>query len=138
MWQSKKNAHKGLSSTHDEVQACYEATKAIVHVIKMIEDMGFDRSVTREPALMLGDNAQCVKYSREDYVSPGNRFYARNVRYIKRRVRDGTIDTRHLPGKDNIADLGTKSVGPQEINALVPYQTWSGGLLPEPPRPTPT
>ena len=138
MWQSKKNAHEGLSSTHDEVQACYEATKAIVHVIKMIEDMGFDRSVTREPALMLGDNAQCVKYSREDYVSPGNRFYARNVRYIKRRVRDGTIDTRHLPGKDNIADLGTKSVGPQEINALVPYQTGSGGLLPEPPRPTPT
>ena len=67
-----------------------------------------------------------------------NRFYARNVRYIKRKVRDGTSDTRRLPGKDNIADLGTKSVGPQEINALVPYQTGSGGLLPEPPRPTPT
>ena len=85
------------------------------------------------PTIVLGDNKQAVKWSREDYVTPGNRYYARDLRFIKRRVEDGTIDTRVINTKDNYSDLNTKSVGVAEIKALRGGIRGSDALLPKPP-----
>ena len=92
--------------------------------------MDFDPSVTMDATPMLGDNRQALKWSREDYITPGNRYYARDLRYSKRRVEDGTCDTRYIAGEDNLVDIGTKSVKVATFKHLVPHVTGYGGLLP--------
>jgi len=130
LWQAKKNTDEGCSSTHNEVMALTQASKAVVHIRKLVEDMNFDPSVTMDATPMLGDNRQALKWSREDYITPGNRYYARDLRYSKRRVEDGTCDTRYIAGEDNLVDIGTKAVKVATFKHLVPHVTGYGGLLP--------
>ena len=138
LWYGKKNAHEGMSSTHDEVQALKEAAQIAVHVQKLFEDMGFDPEILTMPIPVLGDNRQCIKWSREDYVTPGNRYYARDLRFIKRRVEDGTICTRFIPGKDNYADIGTKPQELADYKRLINGLRGNGDLLPDLPPPPAT
>ena len=138
MWSSKRLPHDGQNSTHNEVQAFYECARAIVHVRKLLQDIGVFKLAWTTPTICLGDNNQAIKFSLEDYTSPGNRFYARDVRFIKRRVKDGTIDSRYINTKENLVDVGTKSVGPDVIARLSLRLAGQARLLPPCPAPPAT
>ena len=140
VWEGRKNTEEGQHSSHNETMAANRAAKATVHVQKLLQDMGlYDKFPgLKTPTPLMIDNAQALKWSREEYVSQGNRYYERDLRYIKRRVEDGSICTRKIAGPLNISDVGTKPLKGPEMRTLGPLLCGTGGLLPPLPEPPAT
>ena len=76
IWTSKKHQHVGESSAEDEYMAMNHAAKHTVWPRHLLEEMGLQKPVS-EPTILLGDNQQAGKWSREDMVTSGNRFIER-------------------------------------------------------------
>ena len=140
MWEGRKNSREGEQSSHNELYAQNAAAKAAVHQRKLFDDMhlGELSAASAKPIKLIGDNLQALTYSREENVTNGNRYYDRDLRFNKRRVEDGTVDTRDINTKENISDLGTKPPEGPEVRRLGSLLNGNGGLLPDPPPPIKT
>ena len=73
----------------------------------------------REPTLIYGDNQSANKLTKEDFITTNNQYIYLPYHWIKELVRGGHIEVRYVPTKHNIADIFTKSVGPEVITALL-------------------
>ena len=135
LWSSKKHNHVGMSSTQNEYMALSQASKDAEWFRQILNEIGFWTSQTEEPIIMLGDNHNATLYSREDMVTPGNKFILQDYHFAKECIERKTTCTRQINTKTNLADLFTKSVPRQVIEKLRPLLKGHGGLLPNPPPP---
>ena len=71
IWSSKKHGHVGLSSSHNEYMALMHASVDIIWLRQLLTALRF-KSMVSNPTLMLGDNDQATRLSREDIVTPGD------------------------------------------------------------------
>ena len=81
-WGCKKHNHVGTSSSHNEYMALSHATKAVVWLRQLLQEMGLNDMI-KEPTPMLGDNDQATLISQEDIVTSGNKFYLLDYHYAK-------------------------------------------------------
>jgi len=133
LWGSKKHNHVGLSSTHNEYMALSQASKDIEWIRQILIEIGYP--LEKGPTPTLGDNDNATLYSREDLISPGNKFIIQDYHYAKECVERGVTCPRRVDTKDNISDILTKSVTRPIITRLRPPITGYGGLLDRPPDP---
>ena len=133
IWGSKKHNHVGLSSTHNEYMALSQASKDIEWIRQILIEIGYP--LEKDPTPTLGDNDNATLYSREDLISPGNKFIIQDYHYAKECVERGVTCPRRVDTKDNISDILTKSVTRPTITRLRPPITGYGGLLGRPPDP---
>jgi hypothetical protein len=130
-WGCKKHNHVGLSSHHNEYMALSHATKAVIFLRQLLVEMGLGYLV-KEATPVLGDNDCTTNLSREDLVSPGNKFFLIDYHFCKEQLESGAISTRRVGTKDNLSDLFTKASSREEIRRLRDGLTGYGDLLPLP------
>jgi hypothetical protein len=151
LWNSKKHDHVGLSSTHNEYMAARHATTNVVWLRQLITEMGLAGTMLEpyrkhdeinsdgtSPTIILGDNDNATLLTREDHVTPGNKFIRRDYHYVKEAVTDGIICPRRVDTLSNIADIFTKPLSRQYIDRLRPVLTGYAPiatLLDVPPKP---
>ena len=82
---------------------------------------------------MLGDNDQATRLSREDLVTPGNKFIRADYHFAKECIEDKAICTRRVDTANNLADVFTKPLARQPMQYLRPMLTGYGDGLPTPP-----
>ena len=133
-WGCKKHNHVGLSSHHNEYMALSHATKSVVFLRQLLVEMGLGRFV-KEATPVLGDNDCTTNLSREDLVSPGNKFFLIDYHFCKEQLESGAISTRRVGTKENLSDLFTKASSREEIRRLRDGLTGYGDLLPLPAPP---
>ena len=134
IWSCRKHNHIGMSSSHNEYMALSHAARCIYWLRQLVSEMGFEHLIA-PPTPTLGDNDAATTLSREDLITPGNRFYVRDYHFVKECVESGCICTRRVSTHDNVADILTKNGARQDIERLRPLLTGYGELLPEPEEP---
>ena len=86
---------------------------------------------------MYGDNDACTSLGRENMVSPGNRWFSRDLFFSREQCKVGTIDPRRVGTDDNLADVMTKALAYAKIITFIMvikgYAT-SSWARPGPPR----
>ena len=130
----KKHKHMGTSSSHNEYMALSHATKAVVWLRQLLQEMELGDMI-KEPTPMLGDNDQATLISQEDIVTSGNKFYLLDYHYAKEAQKNGHTSTRRIDTLNNLSDVFTKALGPADLERLTPRLTGNGNILPPaPPR----
>ena len=99
---------------------------------KLLVEIGHGYLV-KEPTVMLGDNDQATRLSREDIVTPGNKFIRADYHFAKECIEDRLVCTRRVDTTQNIADIFTKPLARQPMQYLRPFLTGYGSELPAPP-----
>jgi hypothetical protein len=108
-WGAGKLPHVGMSTLHVEFQALCWVTKTVVHLRNVLTDMGFGHYVT-EPTTLLGDNAAATSLGREKMLTPGNKWFTRDLHYSREQCELQQTDPRWIGTEGNLADDFTKAV----------------------------
>ena len=122
LWVSKKHQHVGESSAEDEYMALNHAYKRVMWLRLLFKELGFD-DLIEMPTLLLGDNKQAGRWSRDDMITNGNRFIERMYFKVREGVLAGDVETRYINTKQNPSDLFTKDVPREVVEVLGPMLT---------------
>ena len=87
-----------------------------------------------EPTILLGDNQQAGKWSREDMVTSGNRFIERQYYKVRDWIRTGVLESRYVNTRVNCSDLMTKAVSVETATELGGMLSGTNSLPPIPER----
>ena len=113
--------------------AMNHAAKHTVWLRHLLEEMGLKRHVS-EPTILLGDNQQAGKWSREDMVTSGNRFIERQYYKVRDWIRTGVLESRYVNTRVNCSDLMTKAVSVETATELGGMLSGTNSLPPIPER----
>jgi len=124
---SKKLAHVGLSSFHNEYMGLRHAAAEVVWMRQLMQEIGMGFRV-KEPTIVYGDNEAANKLTKEDFISTGNKYIYQPYHWIKELERIHEIDVRYKRTDLNLADVFTKPVSRQTVANPVPkltgYEPW--------------
>ena len=124
---SKRLAHVGHSSSHNEYMAPTTAIKRTVWLRQHISKLSVCREVLDQPTLALGDNIQSNRLCRDAFITLGNQYIAISYHYNKEQVNLGTVSVKWIPSTVNSADLMTKAVSRQVFDKLIGALTGYSG-----------
>jgi hypothetical protein len=113
---SAKQANVALSSTEAEHDAATEATKEILWLRTLLEELGFPQ---KEATVLFADSQPMIKLA-EDFSGNHKRVkhYITRINFLLDQVRAETIAFEHVSTELNVADILTKPLGPQQFLAL--------------------
>ena len=94
------------------------AARTTVYHRHILQDMGFGSWVA-EPTVVYGDNDAATNLGREHMVTPGNRWFARDLFFSREQFKLKTIDPRRVGTDDNLADPMTKPLVYAKIIGLI-------------------
>ena len=103
------------------------AAKHTVWLRHLLEEMGLQKHIS-EPTILLGDNKQAGKWSREDMITSGNRFIGRQYYKVRDWIRTGVLESRYVNTRVNCSDIMTKAVSVETATDLGGIQNL-GGML---------
>ena len=116
-WSSKRQQTVSLSSTEAEYMAATEAAKEAVWIKNFINDLDIGYTVG---AVQLNiDNNSTIKVSKNPEFHQRMKHIQVRHNFIRESIRDGHIDARWIPTKDNLADAFTKALGRPTFEKLV-------------------
>ena len=118
LWEARKHAHVGTSSSHNEYMALSNAGVQARWVREILIEMGFPQHAGRPndgPTVLMGDNDQATKWSIEDMKTTPFKRVRNDYHWVKEAVEHGEICPRRIATADNIADIFTKSLGNQLV-----------------------
>ena len=135
--ESKVHKHVGMSASHNEWMALRHAAMNVVWMRELLSEMGLT-SMTKNATPCNGDNDATLRFSWEDMITPGNKYYLQEYYFVKEMVNEDVISPRRVPTDLNYADPLTKiqTKGVLEVTraGLTGYR--DGGLpAPAPPPP---
>jgi len=106
----------------------------IVWVRELLTEMGLGWMV-REPTPANGDNDTAIRFSYEQMLTPGNKYFLQEYYYVREMVRERQVSPRRVGTKGNYADPLTKMTAKGVFEATRPGLT--GYLEHGLPRPAP-
>lgn len=113
---STKQTNVTLSSTEAEITAAVEATKDIIWLRTLLEEIGFPQA---EPTPIHVDNASMIVLG-SNYS--GNhkkvKHYMIRLNFLMEQVKMGNVVLVKVHTDDNISDIGTKPMGPTQFIKL--------------------
>jgi hypothetical protein len=117
--------------------ALRHAAMNVVWMRELLSEMGLT-SMTKNATPCNGDNDATLRFSWEDMITPGNKYYLQEYYFVKEMVNEDVISPRRVPTDLNYADPLTKiqTKGVLEVTraGLTGYR--DGGLpAPAPPPP---
>jgi hypothetical protein len=111
-----KQTNVTLSSTEAENAAAVEATKEALWFRQLLLDLGFAQL---EPTVMFSDSASMITLAS---AYSGNhkrvKHYMTRVNFMIEQVQKGHIQLKHVSGTENVSDMLTKPLGPQDFIRL--------------------
>ena len=130
LWTSKKHTHVVRSTSHEEYMASCWAAREVRWLRRLLCEMGQEEAVST-PTPLLGDNRAAILLTRNELITPANRFYIQDYYFVKECVKKKEIDTQKVSGKLNISDPLTKFVSGAVMKCLGPWLTgWDDRELP--------
>jgi hypothetical protein len=109
-WSSKQQSVIALSSCEAEYLATTHAAKQILWTRSILEELGFKQ---HNPTVLFCDNRGTVYCTHDPQHHSAMKHIDIRIHFICDCVNKGLIDVHHIPGIDNVADLFTKALGPQ-------------------------
>ena len=112
LFQSKNLAKKTSSSTMAEFFGLHEALGCKQQVLNLMEELNFEGTVP----LMLADNMAALGMAKSEGLTDTLKKIATKYRVIRQEFKEKMISLRHVGTLDNVADIGTKPLGPDLFN----------------------
>ena len=120
------NREEGITFRSDgnqQLRCFYDsghAGREVVWLRNLLAEMGLEQHL-QEPTIIEGDNLQANRWASSDLITTGNKFIERDYFKVKEWIEAGYLEPRHVPGKENPADLLTKIVDVPTQQHLGPW-----------------
>jgi hypothetical protein len=106
-WKTKQQSVTALSSAESETVAASEATRSIVGLKNLLNELGFDQHA---PTVLNIDNTAVIQNAVSGRISSALRHVATRERFVNEASVNGDISLRYVASRDNVADVLTKSL----------------------------
>jgi len=111
-WRSKKQDITTTSSTEAEFVALCAATKQAVWLKALTSSLSFTNG---DPILIKCDNTSTISIAGNEKAAKRTRHLGAQIYYPKEQISKNNIIVKHVPSKDQLADMLTKPLGPQKF-----------------------
>lgn len=106
-WSSKQQAVVALSSCEAEYLACTHAACQIIWMRQLLGELGFPQ---KEATVLFCDNNGTIACTHDPHQHTKMKHIDIRAHFIRDCVNNRTIDVIRVPGKENVADIMTKSL----------------------------
>ena len=105
LWKTQVSKMVCLSTAEAEFVAAVEACKAALWISRMFAEL---MNMPSSPVTVLEDNQACIRMIENPVVSARNRHFAMRMWWLRQQAEDSTITLRHVPSRQQLADIFTK------------------------------
>jgi hypothetical protein len=105
-WRSKVQSVVALSTCEAEYMAITEASKAVLFLRSLVEELGFPQATIP----VFGDNQPSIHLALNPSVTPRSKHIAIRYHFVRDLVSAAVIGLRYIPTTDQIADAMTKNL----------------------------
>jgi hypothetical protein len=102
IWSSRKQGIVATSTTEAEYVAAHDATKDIVWLRQLLEDIGFKQN---HPTTLLCDNAAAEKLIQNPTFHKRSKHIDIKFHYTRDLVKQETINIKHVSSNSQLADI---------------------------------
>ena len=134
-WESKKLAHAGTSSSHNEYMAAFRCAREAHWIREFLIELDLPGNDWSKPIVMLGDNDQATRWINHGMVTTANKSIRMNYHWVRECARDGIVCPRRVPTVNNLSDVFTKTLKDVDMSRLRPGLTGYGPLPQIPDKP---
>ena len=115
-WYSKRQAVVALSTTQAEFVALAETAKQAIWLRSILRSLSFlsPDSPIQSATIILGDNEASIQLAMNPIAHSRAKHIDIKWFFLRDEVKAGTLSLRRVPTDDNLADILTKSLGPQK------------------------
>lgn len=110
-WRSTRQSVVTTSSTHAEVTAASEFVQSMVWLRDMMKDFGLDQPTTR---IIVDNKAVCDQTVSGTELRKTDHYKSKQG-FLEQSVRKKFVWLDHTPGRDNPADIMTKSISVKDF-----------------------
>jgi uncharacterized membrane-anchored protein YhcB (DUF1043 family) len=107
IWASRLQRTVSISTTEAEYNALTEVTKEVLWTRDLLQEINLDQT---NPTKIKCDNQSTLKIANNEEACRRTKHMAIKVRFVRDEIKRGTIETEHVPTKQQKADCLTKSL----------------------------
>lgn len=111
-WKTKKQDTVSLSSTEAEYRAMNFTLKEIIWIKQLLASLGVSLD---QPISLHCDDQSAIHLTVNPVFHERTKHIETECHFIRDKIVDGTITTRHVPTTSQLADIMTKPLGRQEF-----------------------
>ncbi|RVW56241.1 Retrovirus-related Pol polyprotein from transposon RE1 [Vitis vinifera] len=115
-WRSKRQKTVSLSSAETEYRAMTGACCELTWLRYLLKDLGV---LHKEPALLYCDNKAALHIAANPVFHERTRHIEMDCHYIRDKIQDGSIITRHVSSAHQLADILTKPLGKEFFAPMI-------------------
>ena len=106
-WRSKRQDSVASSTCEAELLACYNGVQKLRDARLLLQDFGF---VLRAPSSVFMDNENSIQVAASPFANKRIRHEAVRAALVRELITAGQVQLCHVPGRDQVADIFTKSL----------------------------
>ena len=114
-WCSKRQNTVARSSTEAEYRALASTAAEVTWITYLFQDIGLP--MTRTP-LLLGDNMSALHLTKNLLFHARTKHIEMDYHFVREKVSQGSLDIRHVPSHQQMADVFTKPLSKQPFVTL--------------------
>jgi hypothetical protein len=114
---SKVASVLATSTTEAELISAASCAKDVAFCKKLANELGF---VQTKPSILWEDNKGCLSLAKSGHYRGRNKHFALRFQFISDYIVRGILELRHIPTKDQLADLGTKACPWSQLQHMRP------------------
>ncbi|WJZ98115.1 hypothetical protein VitviT2T_016667 [Vitis vinifera] len=115
-WRSKRQKTVSLSSAEAAYRAIIGACCELTWLRYLLKDLGV---LHQEPALLYCDNKAALHIAANPIFHERTRHIEMDCHYIRDKIQDGSIITRHVSSAHQLADILTKPLGKEILAPMI-------------------
>lgn len=115
-WKSKKQAVVSRSTAEAEYRSMANATCEIVWVTGLLKDLGVEQE---GPALLYCDNQAALHIAANQVYHERTKHIKLDCHFVREKIQNGQLKTMHVASQNQLADLLTKALHPNQFQVLL-------------------
>ena len=116
-WRSRKQRTTTLSTNEAEYVALCEATREIVYLRKLLQELGFTCFIDK-PTVVHADNQGTIALANGTYCSERSKYVDTQKHFVLEQIQKSSIQLKYTSSRNNLADVFTKILSADRTNEL--------------------